>query len=92
MAITIDGEYVMRPRLARVAGAGQVAVSAGCGPASLRGPIDLCGSAAGSIYDLLNEDKRHAVEVVVEERAAARDPEDRDGNLPDLEKRPAPRE
>ena len=49
-------------------------------------------AAAGSIYDLLNEDKRHAVEVVVEERAAARDPEDRDGNLPDLEKRPAPRE
>ena len=40
---------------------------------------------AGSIYDLLNEDKRNAVEIVVEERAGARDPEDRDGNLPDLE-------
>jgi MYXO-CTERM domain-containing protein len=42
-------------------------------------------AAAGSVYDLLNEDKRNAVEIVVEERAGARDPEDRDGNLPDLE-------
>ena len=42
-------------------------------------------AGAGSIYDMLNEDKRNAVEIVVEERAAARDPEDRDGNLPDLE-------
>ena len=41
--------------------------------------------AAGSVYDMLNEDKRKAVEIVVEERAGARDPEDRDGNLPDLE-------
>ena len=41
--------------------------------------------AAGSIYVMLNEDKRRAVEIVVEERAGARDPEDRDGNLPDLE-------
>jgi hypothetical protein len=46
------------------------------------------GSAAiGSIYDMLNEDKRNAVEIIVEERAGARDPEDRDGNLPDLSKR-----
>jgi len=42
-------------------------------------------AAAGSIYDMLNEDKRNAVEVIVEERAAARDPEDKDGNLPDLD-------
>ena len=41
-------------------------------------------AAAGIVYDLLNEDKRNAVEIIVEERAAARDPEDRDGNLPDL--------
>jgi hypothetical protein len=41
--------------------------------------------AAGSVYDLLNEDKRRSVEIIVEERAAARDPEDKDGNLPDLE-------
>jgi hypothetical protein len=42
-------------------------------------------AASGSIYDWLNEDKRNAVEIIVEERAGARDPEDRDGNLPDLE-------
>jgi hypothetical protein len=42
-------------------------------------------AAAGSLYDMLNEDKRNAVEVIVEERAAARDPEDKDGNLPDLD-------
>ena len=41
--------------------------------------------AAGSVYDFLNEDKRAALEVVVEERAAYHDPEDRDGNLPQLE-------
>jgi hypothetical protein len=41
--------------------------------------------AAGSVYDMLNQDKRHAVEIIVEERAGARDPEDRDGNLPELE-------
>jgi len=41
--------------------------------------------AAGIVYGMLNEDKRNAVEIVVEERAGARDPEDRDGNLPDLE-------
>jgi hypothetical protein len=41
--------------------------------------------AAGIVYDMLNEDKRNAVEIIVEERAGARDPEDRDGNLPDLE-------
>ena len=40
--------------------------------------------AAGMVYGWLNEDKRNAVEIIVEERAAARDPEDRDGNLPDL--------
>jgi hypothetical protein len=46
--------------------------------------------AVGTVYDWLNEDKRHAVEIIVEERAEARDPEDRDGNLPELEhpKRP----
>jgi hypothetical protein len=40
--------------------------------------------AAGIVYDWLNEDKRKAVEIVVEGRAEARDPEDKDGNLPDL--------
>ena len=40
--------------------------------------------AAGVVYDMLNEDKRKAVEIIVEHRAEAQDPEDRDGNLPDL--------
>lgn len=44
------------------------------------------GSAAmGSVYDLLNEDKRRAIEIIVEEKAEARRPEYPDGNLPDLE-------
>jgi hypothetical protein len=41
--------------------------------------------AAGAIYELLNEDRRKALEIIVEQRAEARDPEDKDGNLPDLE-------
>lgn len=41
--------------------------------------------AAGAVYDMLQEDKRKAIEIVVEGRAEARDPEDKDGNLPDLE-------
>jgi hypothetical protein len=44
--------------------------------------------AAGAVYDLLNEDKRAALQIVVEERTAYRDPEDRDGNLPELESAP----
>ena len=47
-------------------------------------PGGVGAAAAGSVYDWLNEDKRNAVEIIVEERAAARDPEDKDGNLPDL--------
>jgi hypothetical protein len=41
--------------------------------------------ASGAVYDMLNEDKRKAIEIIVEGRAEARDPEDADGNLPDLE-------
>ena len=41
--------------------------------------------AIGSVYDLLNQDKRNAVEMIVEEKAESRDPEDADGNLPELE-------
>jgi hypothetical protein len=44
------------------------------------------GSAAmGTVYDLLNEDKRRAIEIIVEEKAEERRPEYPDGNLPDLE-------
>ena len=31
---------------------------------------------AGAIYDLLNDDRRKALEIIVEQRAEARDPED----------------
>jgi hypothetical protein len=34
--------------------------------------------------ELMDDGRRAAVEIVLEERAAERDPEDRDGNLPDL--------
>jgi hypothetical protein len=47
--------------------------------------------ACGAVYDLLNQDKRNAIELIVEDKAAARDPEDADGNLPDLEKPTRPR-
>ena len=30
-------------------------------------------AAAGTVYDMLNEEKRHAVEIVVQDKAAARD-------------------
>ena len=50
-----------------------------------KGRRQVGAGASGAVYDMLNEDKRNAVEIIVEERAGARDPEDRDGNLPDLE-------
>ena len=48
-------------------------------------------AAAGTVYDWLNKDKREAVEIVVEERAEARDPEDAEGNLPEIEKTADPK-
>ena len=43
------------------------------------------GPAAGaSMNDLLDDQRRAAIEIILEERAAERDPEDRDGNLPRL--------
>jgi hypothetical protein len=41
--------------------------------------------ATGAIYDMLNEDKRRAIAIIVEEKAEERDPETADGNLPELE-------
>ena len=46
---------------------------------------------AGAVYDMLNEDKRRAIEIIVEEKAEARDPEDKDGDLPQLEDPRRPR-
>jgi hypothetical protein len=43
------------------------------------------GPAAGAMLeDILDDQRRAAVEIIVEERASYRDPEDRDGNLPKL--------
>jgi bifunctional pyridoxal-dependent enzyme with beta-cystathionase and maltose regulon repressor activities len=47
--------------------------------------FDVGPGAYGSVYDLLNQDKRKAIEIILEEKAEARDPEDADGNLPELE-------
>jgi hypothetical protein len=60
---------------------GVIALLASIGRRS-RGPGS---AAAGAVYDMLNEDKRNALETIVEQRAEARDPEDADGHLPDLE-------
>jgi len=38
----------------------------------------------GTMQDLLNEDRRKAVEIIVEQRAEERRPENADGNLPEL--------
>ena len=47
--------------------------------------------AAGAIYDMLNEDKRRAIEIIVEQKAEETDPETADGNLPELESPHGPR-
>jgi hypothetical protein len=43
-------------------------------------------AASGTVHDMINEDKRKAIEIIVEERAEERRPENRDGNLPELER------
>jgi hypothetical protein len=43
-------------------------------------------AAIGTVYELLNEDRRHAIEIIVEDKAGYRDPEDAEGDLPKLEK------
>jgi hypothetical protein len=42
-------------------------------------------AAMGSMEALLDDRRRAAIEIIIEERTGERDPEDRDGNLPDLE-------
>ena len=39
--------------------------------------------AAGAVYDMLNEDKRRAIEIIVEGRAEKTDPETADDIPPD---------
>jgi hypothetical protein len=38
-----------------------------------------------TMHELLSKDRRAAVQIILEERTGERDPEDRDGNVPDLE-------
>jgi len=49
-----------------------------------RGRAAIGPGAAGTYYDLLGADRRQAIEIVAEKRAEQQDPENRDGNLPDL--------
>ena len=45
-------------------------------------------AAAGTVYDMLNEEKRNAVEIIVEDKAAERDEEHADDINPDSAKHP----
>ena len=42
-------------------------------------------AAAAMMHEIMNDDRRAAVEIILEERTGERDPEDRDGDLPQLE-------
>ena len=45
------------------------------------------GPAAGAMYhEIMNDAQRKAVQIIVDEKTAYHDPEDADGNLPDLAK------
>lgn len=59
-----------------------IAVVVGIGRRRSGGAGGVGSAAAGAVYDLLNEDKRNAIEVIVNERAAARDSEHADGEPP----------
>ena len=50
-----------------------------------RGSLRPGPGTMGTVYDFLNEEKRNAIEIIIEEKAEARDPERAMGNLPDLE-------
>jgi ubiquinone/menaquinone biosynthesis C-methylase UbiE len=45
----------------------------------------MTAGVAGAIWDLQSDEKRKALEIIVEKKAAARRPEYADGNLPELE-------
>ena len=53
-------------------------------PGGRRGSRGPGPGATGAIYDMLNEDKRKAIEIIVEQKAEATDPETAD-DVPDLE-------
>ena len=43
-------------------------------------------AAAAMVHEMLDAEKRAAIQIILEERTGQRDPEDRDGNLPELER------
>lgn len=43
-------------------------------------------AASGTLQDMFDQDKRNAIEIIVEQKAEERRPEYPDGNLPELEK------
>ena len=43
--------------------------------------VSIGAGAAGMMHEILNEDRRAAVEIILDERAAAHDPEDAEGDL-----------
>ena len=45
----------------------------------------LTAAVAGTLHDLHSQDKRKAIEIIVQERAAETDPETADGEGPDLD-------
>lgn len=47
----------------------------GSGSGSRRRAGGVGSGAMGAVYDMLNEDKRRAIEIIVENKAAAVDPE-----------------
>lgn len=46
--------------------------------------VTLGPAAAATMHELMNDDRRAAVEIILEERTGERDPENKDGNLPKL--------
>jgi hypothetical protein len=48
-------------------------------------PTRVGSASAGTVYDWLNQDKRKAIEIVVDGQAERQDGEHAEGNLPDLE-------
>ena len=46
--------------------------------------VTLGPAAAASMGALMDEQRRAALEIILEERTGEKDPEDKDGNLPDL--------
>ena len=55
------------------------------GPAAGRRFFTVGPGASGAVYDLLNEDKRRAIELIVEQRTADTDPERATGRPPSLD-------